>query len=536
MILQFRLSNSGFRPAMYPSSVVHTGVKSFGCENRIAQPSPIHSWKLIGPWVVSAVKFGASLLIRNAMSDLLSRYGHAPRAATARVRRAVARPGPAGTRWSGDSWRAGARHTPPPPPFTHGARAPGTLSRADQVRGGGCRDDAYPRLPLRGNPRHGATRPSRATSSRPEGSGIPLTRGPRSASSLPPRSVQELVRPLEDRQADEAPGRPGAVHRARPAPHEVAGGALAVLVPERPLQHERLLDPDVAMARQPRPRLHARERRPPAGGVLVEELRPDAGERRRLPRDPGDVQERGAVGRVDDHRAALLGAPARGAGLAAAAHVLPEQRDPLAVEQRGVQVVAHAQHRVVDEDLDVVPELARLPGVPEGAPELREALAHPAEHVAHGRATGGGLLEAHLAGARSPHEAVDPGHHLDPDRDRGRGGRGGGRRPGAAGAARPGHRPRGARRAAPPSGARRDRVTGPPRPRRRGSSTRARPRAGSPGWAGRSPDRSPSPRTRGPACGPSASRSTAPSPGRRPGSSRSAGTGAPAPDRCRTGG
>src|SRR5215475_3298844 len=67
MILQLRLSNSGFSPAMYPSSVVHTGVKFFGCENRMAHPLPIQSWKLILPWVVSAVKFGASLLIRNAM-------------------------------------------------------------------------------------------------------------------------------------------------------------------------------------------------------------------------------------------------------------------------------------------------------------------------------------------------------------------------------------------------------------------------------------------------------------------------------------
>src|SRR5579871_5549582 len=67
MILVLRFSNSGMSPAMYPSSVVHTGVKSFGCENRIAQPLPIQSWKLIVPWVVSAVKFGASSLMRNAM-------------------------------------------------------------------------------------------------------------------------------------------------------------------------------------------------------------------------------------------------------------------------------------------------------------------------------------------------------------------------------------------------------------------------------------------------------------------------------------
>src|SRR5437868_4628891 len=55
---------------MYPSSVVQTGVKSLGCEKSIAQPSPIHSWKLMGPWVVSALKFGASLLILRAMIHL----------------------------------------------------------------------------------------------------------------------------------------------------------------------------------------------------------------------------------------------------------------------------------------------------------------------------------------------------------------------------------------------------------------------------------------------------------------------------------
>src|SRR5438874_11510370 len=64
-IFALRFANSGCRPAMYPSSVVHTGVKSFGCENKTAQPSPIHSWKLILPCVVSAVKFGASSFMRN---------------------------------------------------------------------------------------------------------------------------------------------------------------------------------------------------------------------------------------------------------------------------------------------------------------------------------------------------------------------------------------------------------------------------------------------------------------------------------------
>src|SRR5204863_281452 len=65
--LQLRFLNSGSSFAIEPNSVVHTGVKSFGCENKTAQPSPIHSWKLIVPCVVSAVKFGASSLMRSDM-------------------------------------------------------------------------------------------------------------------------------------------------------------------------------------------------------------------------------------------------------------------------------------------------------------------------------------------------------------------------------------------------------------------------------------------------------------------------------------
>src|SRR5208337_2307073 len=62
--LMLRLSNSLLSLATVPSSVVQTGVKSLGCENRIAHPSPIHSWKWIVPCVVSAVKSGAVSLIR----------------------------------------------------------------------------------------------------------------------------------------------------------------------------------------------------------------------------------------------------------------------------------------------------------------------------------------------------------------------------------------------------------------------------------------------------------------------------------------
>src|SRR5438105_13253473 len=63
-----RCANCDSRLATAPSSVVHTGVKSFGCENSTAQLSPIQSWKSIVPWVVFAVKFGAMSLMRNDMT------------------------------------------------------------------------------------------------------------------------------------------------------------------------------------------------------------------------------------------------------------------------------------------------------------------------------------------------------------------------------------------------------------------------------------------------------------------------------------
>src|SRR3954447_18049443 len=47
-----RLSNSGFSFASAPSSVVQTGVKSFGCENSSAQLLPVESWSSVVPYVI----------------------------------------------------------------------------------------------------------------------------------------------------------------------------------------------------------------------------------------------------------------------------------------------------------------------------------------------------------------------------------------------------------------------------------------------------------------------------------------------------
>ena len=67
MVLTLRLSNSGFSLATVPSSVVQTGVKSFGWEKRTAQLSPFQSWNETVPRVVSAVKSGAMSPRRRAM-------------------------------------------------------------------------------------------------------------------------------------------------------------------------------------------------------------------------------------------------------------------------------------------------------------------------------------------------------------------------------------------------------------------------------------------------------------------------------------
>src|SRR3954470_12930112 len=81
----FRRSNSGLIFAMYPSSVVHTGVKSFGCENSTTHESPIQSWNRIVPSVVSASKSGAvspicklisaSLCLKSRLEPYTRAYG-----------------------------------------------------------------------------------------------------------------------------------------------------------------------------------------------------------------------------------------------------------------------------------------------------------------------------------------------------------------------------------------------------------------------------------------------------------------------------
>lgn len=60
IIFTFRFSNSSLSLANAPSSVVQTGVKSAGCEKRMAQLSPTNWWKSMLPWVVCALKLGAA--------------------------------------------------------------------------------------------------------------------------------------------------------------------------------------------------------------------------------------------------------------------------------------------------------------------------------------------------------------------------------------------------------------------------------------------------------------------------------------------
>ncbi len=64
------------------------GVKSFGCENSTAHESPIQSWKLILPSVVSASKSGAVSPMCNAISPfllLVSTRAYLPNAGRLRI-------------------------------------------------------------------------------------------------------------------------------------------------------------------------------------------------------------------------------------------------------------------------------------------------------------------------------------------------------------------------------------------------------------------------------------------------------------------
>src|SRR3954464_2982178 len=63
-----RFWNSPASAAVLPSSVVHTGVKSAGCENSTTHELPAHSWKWIGPAVDSWVKSGAVSPRRRVMA------------------------------------------------------------------------------------------------------------------------------------------------------------------------------------------------------------------------------------------------------------------------------------------------------------------------------------------------------------------------------------------------------------------------------------------------------------------------------------
>src|SRR6478609_10617363 len=64
-----RLSNSALSADVRPSSVVQTGVKSAGWLKNTAQAPFFHSWKLIVPSVVSAVKSGATSPSRMLIGD-----------------------------------------------------------------------------------------------------------------------------------------------------------------------------------------------------------------------------------------------------------------------------------------------------------------------------------------------------------------------------------------------------------------------------------------------------------------------------------
>src|SRR5688500_14720964 len=98
-----------------------------------------------------------------------------------------------------------------------------------------------------------------------------------------------------------------------------------------------------------------------------------------------------------------------------ATHELGEQRHPVAGLERRVQLVLDAEHGLVDENLDVLAEVA---GVPERGVEFGEANAQGLEDGAHGRGRRDGLLEAAARGAIPADEARRPADDLDGGRRR----------------------------------------------------------------------------------------------------------------------
>src|SRR5215510_6439946 len=81
MTFTLRFSNSALIFATVPNSVVQTGVKSAGCENKTPQEFPSHWWKSMLPSVVVAVKFGARSPNRSAICffDVSSFFGYTDR-------------------------------------------------------------------------------------------------------------------------------------------------------------------------------------------------------------------------------------------------------------------------------------------------------------------------------------------------------------------------------------------------------------------------------------------------------------------------
>src|SRR5689334_8877568 len=93
----------------------------------------------------------------------------------------------------------------------------------------------------------------------------------------------------------------------------------------------------------------------------------------------------------------------------AAAHELRQQRDAVTRRELAVELVADAEHGVVDEHLDVLTEPR---AVPERLVELGETRAEALEQGAHRRPRWQRLLEHLAGGAVAAHEARGPADDL----------------------------------------------------------------------------------------------------------------------------
>jgi len=97
-----------------------------------------------------------------------------------------------------------------------------------------------------------------------------------------------------------------------------------------------------------------------------------------------------------------------------AARILAYKRYPITVSDRTIEGVREAQNGVIDEDFDVLRQLATS-RIPQGLSKRGMPIAHLAEDAPHRGVRRHMFLEQRPTRSVASHEPRDPGHDLDGD-------------------------------------------------------------------------------------------------------------------------